>query len=168
MSELKEDSGEAGREGSAQQTASQDEAISYRPDMPDWGAFLRWPEDGEQWVCDDDIATVRELVPSRRVWKRVDWKDGFYHLSYGETDVRVRPTMWTAAPATDLEVGQQVEVLSKQGENDPGIFRIRDILITKCLTACEYVLQRDGMPLEHRFQRSDLRPTYVKYDLRSG
>ncbi|MFN3191839.1 MAG: hypothetical protein ACE361_15110 [Aureliella sp.] len=145
-----------------------EESISYRPDMPDWGAFLRWPEDGEQWICDEDVEVVRQLVPSRRVWRRTDWQDGFYHLCYGETKVRVRPSMWTAAPAIDLEVGQQVEVLSKQGENDPGIFRIREILLTECLTACEYVLQRDEMPLEHVFQRNDLRPIHVRYELRSG
>lgn len=138
----------------------------YRPDMPDWGAYLRWPDDGDSWICDQDIEMAKELLPSPRVFRRDHWDGEFYHLRYGQLILRVRPTMWTKVPPIDLSVDQQVEVLGRHGENDPGIFRVREIFYSATTQRCEFILGRRDLTLAKRFVRADLRPTSVKYHLR--
>ncbi|MEO8269192.1 MAG: hypothetical protein ABI557_05700 [Aureliella sp.] len=141
---------------------------SYRPELPDWGSYLRWPSDGVDWIHPQDIAVVRQLIPSRRVFRRSQWDGEFYHLHYGETTFRVRPSMWVRVPDIDLDVGQQVELLSCHQQNDPGIYHIADIHFVPANGQIEYALQSDDLRLERGFSRDDLRPLHVKYELRSG
>lgn len=140
---------------------------SYRPDLPDWGSYLRWPSEDQEWIHEEDIESASELLPSRRIWKRYRWDGEFYWLSYGTTVLRVRPTMWTRVPDIDLEVGQQIELLGRHGRNDRGIFRIHEILYSQQGHIAEYYLRRDELILERAFHRVDLKPTYIKHSLRS-
>lgn len=142
--------------------------VSYRPDLPDWGVYFRWPDNGDEWICDADLKHAERLLPSLRVFKRDEWDGEFYHLRYGEITIRVRPSMWTSVPSVDIGVGQQVELLERHGENDPGIFRIHDIWYSLTKQECEFTLGRNDMPLAKRFSRKDLRPIFVQHHLRSG
>lgn len=141
---------------------------SYRPDLPDWGAYLRWPMEGVEWVHPDDLQIAQEMIPSQRVFRRSRWDGEYYWLQYGQTRIRVKPSMWFRVPDVDLEVGQQVELLARQGKNDPGIFRIADIFWDRSRRRVEYTLRRDALELEKRFARADIRPISVKHHLRVG
>ncbi len=141
---------------------------SYRPDLPDWGVYLRWPSDGDEWIHHQDVELVRRLIPSRRVFRRSAWDGEFYRLHYGESTFRVRPSMWVRVPDIDLEVGQQVELLSHHRQNDPGIFRIAGIFFVPTTGEIEYALQTDELTLKRRFNRTDLKPLEVKHTLRTG
>lgn len=144
------------------------EAEGYRPSLPDWGVYLHWPDGGEACIHEEDLEAVKQLIPSRRVLLRNRWDGEFYWLEYGDLCIRVRPSMWVAVPAIDLRVNQQVEVLSHHGANDPGVFRIHEILFAPDQGRIEYFLRRGELPLERSFDRSDLRPIHVKHHLRVG
>ncbi len=141
---------------------------SYRPDLPDWGVYLRWPVAGEAWIHSDDREIAAQLLPSPRVLRRVHWDGQYYHLRYGTLQLRVQPSMWLSVPAVDLEVGQQVELLSRANHNDPGIYRIADILYSVQSQSIDYYLYGDSLKLEKRFSRADLCPLQVKHYLRVG
>lgn len=142
--------------------------FSYRPDLPDWGVFLRWPTDGDSWIHPEDVTVAKQLLPSSRVFRRQLWDGQFYHLQYGKLVIRVRPSLWLPVVDNDLEVGQQVEVLSRLHLNDPGIFRIADIWVSAESNVCEYTLHGTLLKLEKRFRREDLRPLHIEYQLRLG
>ncbi|MCR9297025.1 MAG: hypothetical protein NXI32_30350 [bacterium] len=142
--------------------------VSYRPDLPDWGSYLRWPEGNDQWIHEEDLALANQLLPSRRILKRFKWDGEFYWLNYGACILRVRPTMWTRVPDLDLEVGQKIELLHRHGQNDPGIFRIHEIFYSERRKAPEFFLRRGEMILEKAFLRVDIRPLHVQHKLRSG
>ena len=140
----------------------------YRPNMPDWGAFLRWPMDGVQWLHADDVDIAKRLLPSQRVFCRRKWDGEFYWLHYGQEVLRVRPAMWTQVPGVDLEVGQRVELLARLGKNDPGVFRIAEVLFDAAMGRVHFMLSRDVLTMERRFVREDLRPVAIKHHLRVG
>lgn len=141
---------------------------AYRPELPDWGVFLRWPQDGNDWIHEDDVALAESLIPSPRVFQRTRWDDPFYWLQYGEITLRVHPVMWVHVPPVDLFVGQKVELRAQLGKFEPGIFLIADILYDPAKSQVEYRLDRDGLVLETHFLRKDLRPVHVKHHLRAG
>ena len=142
--------------------------VSYRPELPDWGVYLSWPTDGQSWIHAADLSLAVRLIPSRRVFHRTRWDRTFYQLHYGDWSIRVRPTMWIRVDAVDLQVGQQVELLSREGANDPGIFTIRDVLYCPRKRVVEFALSQRGMTLPRMYAREDLRPLRVMHKLRSG
>ena len=79
------------------------------PRLPDYGCFLRWPEDGQGFIHPDDVATVMKLIPSTRVMKRLSFDGVYYHYGYGQLRFRLRPAMWLAVRDEGIEIGDQVE-----------------------------------------------------------
>ncbi len=140
--------------------------ISYRPDLPDWGVYLRPPQAGTDWMHPEDVQTVQRFIPSPRVWRRSRWDGEYYWLHYGSLTVRVRPTLWQTVPDIDLNVGDQVELLSRCGVNDAGIYRVAEILYSTQRNEVEYYLQRERMPLGQAFHRDDLQPLVEQHQLR--
>lgn len=141
---------------------------SFRPELPDWGVYLTWPTQGQSWIHPADLSLGLHLIPSRRVFHRTRWDRTFYQLHYGELSIRVRPTMWVRVESVDLQVGQQVELLAKNGANDPGIFTIGDILFCPRKQQIEFAISQRGMTLPRMFSREDLHPLRVTHSLRSG
>jgi hypothetical protein len=139
---------------------------NLRPNLPDWGVYLRWPENGQAWIHPDDISIVVEMIPSHRVYQRMAWDGAYYTLKYGSITFRVKPSMWLRVPAIDLQVGEQIELLSNFSENDAGIFHIRDILFNPVSGEIEYRLQHSNMPIPRSFSRDDLKPIHVDHQLR--
>ncbi len=141
----------------------------YRPKLPDWGVFLNWPQKGLDWIHPDDVSVVKAMIPGQRVFKRSAWDESYYTFVYGEAAIRLKPTLWLRLEQRlDLEVGQQVELLARLGRNDPGVFRVAEILWDAergCVTFC---LKRDGLVLPRPFTRQDLRPVHVRHHLRTG
>lgn len=142
--------------------------VTYRPELPDWGVYLRWPEDGNDWIHPEHTALAQTLIPSRRIFNRTDWDGEFYHLNYGKHHLRVRPSMWTPIGPIDLCIEQQVELLAQFGKHDPGIFRIEDILYTPEHQSVEFILRRGDIVLETPFTRQDIKPIFVRHHLRTG
>ncbi len=142
--------------------------ISYRPDLPDFGAYLFWPSDGVSWIHPHDIAVARQLLPSRRVFQRVRYDETYYHLHYGHHRIRVRPTMWTQLPACDVQVGDQVELLSLLGQEEPGIATVAEILANRGATGFEFRLRRTRMVLPKIFVREQFRLIRNRHRLRVG
>jgi hypothetical protein len=139
-----------------------------RPYLPDWGVYLRPPECGMEWIHPEDLGTAQLLIPSRRVLKRHNWDGTFYHLRYGQLELRVRPTLWLRIPPIDLEVHQTVELLARLGANDPGIYRIADIMYDPLEASIEIYLKRDELVIERPYTRDDVRPLQEHHELRVG
>ncbi|HBE66700.1 MAG TPA: hypothetical protein DDW52_00995 [Planctomycetaceae bacterium] len=142
--------------------------ISYRPELPDWGVYLRWPADGVDWLHPDDVQRARSLLPSARVFRRETWDGEYYHLHYGRHRLRVQPSMWLPVAPVDLRVEQQVELLARLGRHDSGVFRIAEILYDAANRTVTFQLSRGEVTLERLFSRDDLRPISVKHHLRVG
>ena len=140
--------------------------ISYRPELPDYGAYLKWPTPGEDWIHPEDRQQASELAPNRRIFRRHKWDGEYYWLQYGETSFRVKPTMWLPVPPIDVLVGEQVEVLQSKGDHDPGIFRVVEVLFNPQSRQVEYFLRRGEMKLATPFARSALRPIKITHKLR--
>ena len=145
--------------------SSNRDVITLRPALPDCGVYLEWPAE-KDWYHPDDLETLDSLLPSNRVWMRVGWNGEYYHLRYGIHNVRVRPTMWLQLPALDVEVGDQVEVLARHGSNEPGIFRVREVLYDQRFQLIQYQLERRGLALSRMFDRTDFRALRKKHQLR--
>lgn len=140
--------------------------VSYRPELPDFGVYPKWPMPGEEWIHPEDRQAAGKLAPSQRVFRRHKWDGEYYWLEYGEQSYRVKPSMWLPVPAVDLRVGEQVEVLQSKGDHDPGIFHVADIFFNLQLREVEFFLRRGEMRLASPFQRQALRPLHVKHRLR--
>ncbi len=143
-------------------------STTYRPALPDWGAYLVWPLEGNEWIHPEDRELAERLLPSQRVFTRTLWDGQFYHLNYGTQRIRVQPSMWLKVPDVDLCIDQQVELLHREGQNDPGIFRIAEIFYAPERNIVEYCLHGISLKLDQRFSREDLRPILVKHDLKVG
>ena len=131
-----------------------------RRDAPEtmFGIFPWWPEDGIDWIHPDDVATARQLVPSTRVLRRERRSGRFAHLFYGETRVRVRPTLWHLVRSEGLEVGDWIEIRSHMGRNLPGLGVIREVRYDRHTSQLYYRIARHGMLLPKHFAAEDLRP----------
>lgn len=144
------------------------QVASYRPDLPDWGCLLHVSEEFDALVHEEDLQEAMRLIPSRRVFCRDRWDGEFYWLHYGSASLRVRPSMWVSAPASEFRVGEQIELLRRQGENDAGIYHIRDVTLAKNGEALEYWLRRGEMPIERSFGPDDLMALEHKHQLKVG
>lgn len=79
------------------------------PQLPDYGCFLRWPENGQGFIHPDDVPIVTRMIPSPRVLKRLSFDGTYYHYSYGQLRFRLRPAMWLPVRSEGIEIGDQVE-----------------------------------------------------------
>ena len=95
---------------------------------PKYGCFLRWPQDGNDWLHPDDVALARTMIPSGRVFRR-DGSDGEYLAdAYGDITLRVRRTLWQEVDPEGFDIGDWVEVLSRGMRNEPRTGVIREML----------------------------------------
>jgi len=118
------------------------------PDLktdPKYGYFPWWPEDGDDWVHPEDVATARSMIPSPRVWRRdgaLPTRDGeFVVMHYGDVRIRVRRTLWKDAPHEGYDLGDTVEVRSYGMLNDPQTGVIREMWFNEDKGVVEYQLR---------------------------
>lgn len=114
------------------------------PQLPDFGCFLRWPENGQAFIHPDDVATVTRLIPGPRVLKRLSFDGVYYHYSYGRLKFRLRPTMWLSVKTEGIEIGDQVETTGLGLERDRFVARVWGM----------YYIQRKGCIL-YRLRRGE-------------
>ncbi len=123
---------------------------------PKYGCFPWWPEDGNDWVHPEDVATARAMIPSGRVFRR-DGAEGDYQLMhYGETTLRVRRTLWQEVEPEGFEIGDWVEVLSRGMRNEPRTGIIRDVLWDARSDRLHYLITENDVPINEVYTRDDL------------
>lgn len=118
--------------------------IMHWPVLPDYGCFLRWPENGHGFIHPDDVPTVTRLIPSPRVLKRISFDGVYYHYAYGRIRFRLRPAMWIAIRSEGIEIGDQVETVGLGLERDRFVATVWGM----------YYVQRKGCIL-YRLRRTD-------------
>ena len=126
------------------------------PQMPDCGAYLVWPCEGQDWIHPDDVAQVNQWIPSSRVFRRHSFDGEYYRLQYGEHSVRVKPTMWRRVDDEGFSVGDRVEVLSHFQENEPCLGVIVEIRFEKSSGRILYSIESRELPLPRPFVATDL------------
>ena len=123
---------------------------------PKYGCFLRWPQDGNDWLHPDDVAVARTLIPSGRVFRR-DGADGEFHcLHYGDLLLRVRPALWQEVSYEGFDIGDWAEVLSHGMRNEPRTGIIREMLWDDRDRTIRYQIAENGVPIADLYSREDL------------
>jgi hypothetical protein len=123
-----------------------------------FGIFPRWPENGTEWIHPDDVETLTALIPSNRIFLR-EWTGGPYSLLiYGDLTVRANPAMWEPVLEPEYRIGDEVEICSLMGKNEPGLAVIREMYWDPYLKCARYELEQHDIRLPHTFTGADLRP----------
>ena len=142
------------------------------PQLPDYGCFLRWPENGQSFIHPDDVATATRLIPSPRVLKRVSFDGVYYHYGYGKLRFRLRPAMWLSVRTEGIEIGDQVETIGIGLERDRYVARVWGMYYIQRKGCILYRLRRGQqmvpnlMPSEHLrliTDKSSVRPGTTSY-----
>lgn len=126
---------------------------------PKFGHFPRWPEDGDDWLHPEDVAGVRAMIPSERIFRRdgttEDGQFGLFH--YGSIVFRARPALWQEVEPEGFEIGDWVEVLPRGMANAPRTGTISEMLWDGHTRAIVYQIVENGQPIETRYTRDDLK-----------
>jgi hypothetical protein len=131
---------------------------------PKYGYFPWWPQDDDRWIHPQDVSVARQLIPSRRVFRR-DGREPrgprqpgeWLVLHYGDVRIRVLPTLWREVRPEGFEMGDWVEVLSRGLTNTPRTGVIREILWDPRARALCYLILENEVAIETEFHREDLR-----------
>lgn len=138
------------------------------PALPDYGIYHVWPEQGLDAFHPDDRDKIDGWIPSDYVFERFDYDGEYYHVRYGDrVTLRIKPTLWLEIPDEGLRLGDQVEVLSNNMQNDAMVANIAEMRFSQVHNAIEYKLEQSHMQIDkeylaHEFvrltQRERLRP----------
>ena len=123
--------------------------------IPLFGVFLRWPEDGEDWIHPFDIGVARHLLPGNRVFRRDDCDADYYLYSYGELSFRAKPKLWMLLEHEGFEVGDTVQIKSQFGSAWPCITTICDIHWDQPTRQILYQVEGFGRFPSRRFTATD-------------
>ena len=123
---------------------------------PKYGSFLRWPQDGDDWLHPDDVALVRTLLPSPRIFSR-DGVDGEVHrFHYGNITFRAKPALWQEVTHEGFDIGDWVEVLSRGMRNEPRTGVVREMLWDDHKRMIHYQIAANDVPIADLYTRDDL------------
>jgi hypothetical protein len=123
---------------------------------PKYGCFLRWPQDGNDWLHPEDAALARTMIPSQRIFRR-DGNDGEFHrLHYGSVSLRALPALWQEVAYEGFDIGNWVEVLSRGMRNEPRTGVIREMLWDERARAIRYQIAENDVPIADFYTREDL------------
>lgn len=132
----------------------------------EYAVYMRWPQNGNDWIHPEDVARVRRLIPSRRVFRR-EADEGRYNVfSYGKHRFRVMPTMHLAVDGDDLDIGDRVEVKSRLGKNHAFVGRIREMRWNDRYQRIEYYLLHAEQRVPRWYEADDLTALERKPQLR--
>jgi hypothetical protein len=123
---------------------------------PKYGYFPRWPEDGNDWIHPEDVATARAMIPSGRIFRRESAMGAYAVLHYGDAAIRVRPALWQEVEPEGLNIGDWVEVISRGMLNEPHTGTIREMLWVEEEQAIRYQISSGGRPIERLYAPEDL------------
>jgi hypothetical protein len=126
---------------------------------PVYGFFPWWPEDGDQWVHPEDVALVRTLLPSDRVFRRDAAQGDLVELSYGPIRFRAQRRLWKEIRWEGLGLGDWVEVRPRGLANEHATGVVHEVRWDEHREQLVYqITPSGGLPLEKRFTKDDLKP----------
>ena len=121
-----------------------------------YGVFLRWPEDGEDWVHPLDIGVARHLLPGNRIFRREQWNSDYYQYHYGKLSFRAKPKLWMLLEHEGFDIDDFVEVKSMMGKNWKVTAKIVDVFWDAYHREIEYSVEGYGRGIQRRFLAGDL------------
>lgn len=124
---------------------------------PKYGCFPWWPENGNDWVHPEDVATARSIIPSGRIFRRDAGHDDYLVMRYGDVALRVRRTLWQEIEPEGFEIGDWVEVLSRGLRNEPRTGIIREMFWDQRNNVIRYLISDNNVPINEPYTRDDLR-----------
>lgn len=138
------------------------------PTLPDFGIYTIWPEQGLDAFHPEDRDKIDGWIPSDHVMERFAFDGEYYHVRYGDRlSFRVKPILWSQVRDEGHRLGDQVEVLGNNMQNEAVVAKILEMRFSQVHSAIEYVLEHNLMRVEkaylaHEFvrltQREHLRP----------
>ncbi len=134
-----------------------------RPELkvPDrFGVYLRWPQDGNDWIHPEDVELTNQLIPGRRIFQRHALDGDYSKYTYGEHSIRLKPTLWLEVESDGYLVGDRVEIRSQMGKRDPSIATIEDVLWNQHEQFVEYTLVVNGTTLPTSFRFAEIQPVF--------
>lgn len=127
------------------------------PKLPDYGIYSVWPQEGIEAFHPDDRDKVDGWVPSDHVFERTKFDGEFYHVRIGSIiELRIKPVLWLPVHFEGLRVGDQVEVLGNNLQNDAVIATIITMKYSSVRQVIEYSLEHQDMQIEKPFTASEL------------
>ena len=112
--------------------------------FPQYGCFLRWPQDGQGFIHPDDVPSATRCIPSPRVLRRDLFDDVYYHYRYGRMRFRLKPCLWLQIKSDGIDIGDSVETI--------GIGMERELFVAEVWGM--YYVSRKGCIL-YRLRRAD-------------
>ena len=131
--------------------------------LPKNGVMLWWPADGESNLHPDDVEVGKSIVPSTRVLTKTDCVDeedtkaGYVNMAYGDVSFRIKPVLWLEIESDGFLLGDQVEIRSKFGKNQPMVVELGDMFWNRKEKRIEYHVVRFGTPVPKMFLREDFK-----------
>ncbi len=133
--------------------------------LPRHGVFFRWPEQpAEDWIHPDDMELAAGMLPGGRIFQlqqcedKQDRQAGYSVISYGDLAIRVLPAMWLPVDDAGYKVGDRVEVLAKNGAQQPFIGTLAEITYNPVTRRIEYRIEFRSMVLKKKYFEEDFRP----------
>ena len=148
----------------AQSASRQDDVrIEERLSVLPKHGFCLWPEDGEDWIHPNDIEVARQLIPSKRIFRKEDCSDpilknlGYVEYSYGDRSFRGLPSLWHEVTTEGYELGDTIELKSGNGKLRPIIADIVGMYWNRHDQVIEYEMEKNGVPQPNRYQANQFR-----------
>src|SRR3990172_5152854 len=124
---------------------------------PKYGYYPWWPAEGNDWIHPEDVAAVRAMIPSGRIFRREGTAGELVLMHYGVVTLRVRPTLWQEVEPEGFEIGDWVEVRTRGLANEPRTGTIAEMLWDEHTEAIRYQIVENGQPIETLYSRDDLK-----------
>ena len=144
------------------------ESVEYQKPvrtLPRHGVYFRWPEQpAEDWIHPEDMELAAGMLPGGRIFQlsecedEQDRQDGYSVISYGDTSIRVLPAMWLLVDDAGYKVGDRVEVLAKNGTQQPFIGTLAEITYNPICRRTEYRIEIRSMVLKKKYFEEDFQP----------
>ena len=133
--------------------------------LPRHGVFFRWPEQpAEDWIHPDDLELATGMLPGGRIFQLQQCEDeqdrqaGYSVITYGDLSIRVLPAMWLPVEDAGYMVGDRVEVLGKNGTQQPFIGTLAEITYNPVTRRTGYRIEIRSMVLKKKYFEEDFRP----------
>jgi hypothetical protein len=139
-----------------------------RPELPDYGAFLRWPGEGSAWMHPDDRAVVMRMIPSERVFRRERFDGIHYHFRYGDIRFRLKPCMWLPLEDEGIDIGDLVETVGLAMERELFVATVIDALFVAEEGRRVYRLARGSSVQDRLYGADELKVLTDKTKLRES
>jgi len=122
------------------------------PTLPDFGIYHIWPEQGVEAFHPEDREKIHGWIPSDHVFERFEFDGQYYHVRYSDrVTFRIKPTLWLEISDEGHRLGDQVEVLGNNMQNDPIVANIVEMRFSQVHKAIEYTLEQSDMRIDKAY-----------------